>query len=395
MIKNSRMMIKKLRIYKNFTLILIVSFFVYGCNQMISTTLPQYAMVMGAQAALIGSVSGSFGMAALLIRPFSGQLVDNTDKQHLLSFCLSLILLSTIGLILADQIILLILFRCVNGLGWGIGSTLCMTIACGSVPEDKINSAIGLYSISQSIMQALGPSFALYLVNLYGYSMLYFCSFVFVLIALILSFIMKFEFHVPASKKLALKWDQMISRKALLPTFLLFCNGIARASITSFLVIFASSLSITNVGFYFTIQAALILICKPLLSTLADRYGTPHVLIPCELLQILSLFCLSQTQGSGMIALSAVLMGIGTSGSQPLLVGLCVKTAPPEEYGKASNTSYLGEDLAGFFGSNLCGIIVRCYGYRMMYLLFTLPVFVSLLLYIATLLNTAKKVHEV
>ena len=376
--------------YHNFVLILVIGFFIYSCNQSIGTTLPKYANYLGASASWIGAISGSYGMSALLLRPISGQIVDNYNKKKLLTISFSIIFCSALGLIFANKVYQLFLLRCLNGIGWGIGSTLCMTIACSSVPAEKVNSAIGIYSIAQSTAQAVCPAISLFIANNYGYSKIYILSLVLVGIVLVLSLVIDLEFPEPEKRKIDYSFKGLVTKENLLPVSILFCNGLGRASITAFLVIFAESIGLMSVGFYFTIQSVMILVCKPVLSALSDRVGTNKVLIPCEILQIVGLLLIALTKNIFMVLVAAVCMGVGTSGSQPLLIGLCVKSVSKQNYGKASNSTYLAEDVANFLGSNICGIVDELFGHRIMFAICTVPIIVALGLYVKLLKNRIK-----
>jgi len=79
--------------------------------------------------------------------------------------------------------------------------------------------------------------------------------------------------------------------------------------------------------------------------------------------------------------LAALLLGAGTAGDQPVLMSECIRRSPPDQRGRASNTSYLGIDIGGFVGSNLAGLVVSHVGYRRLYLIFMLPVLAATVIY--------------
>ena len=369
--------------YRSFIMIFLIAFFVYCSNMMINTTIAKYADHLGATSAIVGTVSGSFAMMALIMRPFSGQAVDNLNKKHLLSLSMGIILLSTIGLSYANQVYQLILFRGLNGFGWGIGSTLCMTIATNSVPREKMTTGIGIYSMGQTIAQATAPSIALAIVAASTYNYLYRINVILMVVALILSFFIKIDNNV-SNKQFKFSFDltKMIAIPAIMPATLTLCNNLARSAITAFLVLYAESLGIVNVGFYFTIQALTLLISRPLISVLADKYGVNKVLVPCEILQMSALFILFIANGPIYFIMAAFLMGLATAGIQPTLMGLCVNSVTPDQRGIASNTSYVGTDIGGFLGANMAGVIVGILGYRKMFLVAIVPVLLSLIAYL-------------
>ncbi len=358
---------------KQFVAIFVIAFLAYLSNGMVAQTLPKFAKTLGATSQVIGTLSGIFAMCALLMRPVSGQLVDNENKKMLLRVCIGIIMVSVTGLIFSHEVWLLILFRGVNGLGWGIGSTLCMTIASNCFTLEQMGTGISIYGLGQTIAQAVGPPIALQIASLFGFNFLYQFNMVICTIAFILTFFIKIE-EEKKQKKYSVSFKQMVSIPAIAPAAVTLCNSIAMSSITAFLVIFADSISVANIGIYFTIQAIAVLVVRPVMGKLLDKYGLLKVLIPCEIFMILALALIFFANSLVHFIIAAVLMGSGTAGSQPALMSECIKRSPSNQRGRASNTSYIGTDIGGFLGSNLAGVVVAMVGYRNLYLLFILPI---------------------
>lgn len=377
--------------YGAFTTIFIVSFLVYCSNQMVGATISKFADYMGATASLVGTVAGSFQMVALFIRPVSGQAVDNGNKKFLLSFSMFVILISTVGLLYSDSVFLLILFRGINGLGWGIGSTLLMTLATGFFPKERINTGIGIYSMGQTAAQAIAPSIALSIVALKGYNYLYRYNVILMIGAFILSLFVKVDTTKNKDYQYSFKIKDIVAKEAFMPATLQFCNQIANAAVTAFLVLFAESIGIVNVGFYFTLRAIVLFGCRPIISYMADRIGTNKILIPCEILQILSFVALVFASNEFYFIISAVLMGISISGTQPALMSLCLNSVPENLRGKASNTNYLVTDLGGFIGSNIAGVVAGLVGYRNLFAIFIIPCVLCLFIYLTYIKRYTKQ----
>lgn len=368
--------------YGAFVIIFLVAFLVYCSNQMVGATISKFANYMGATSTLIGTVAGSFQMVALLIRPISGQTVDHANKKKLLFFSMFIILISTVGLTFSSTVTSIILFRGINGLGWGIGSTLLMTLATNFFPKEKTNTGIAIYSMGQTIAQAIAPTIALSIVDMQGFNNLYKYNSVLMLGACILTLFVQIEDTSDKNYKYSFKLENMIAKEAILPATLQFCNQISNAAITAFLVLYAEEIGIVNVGFYYTIRACILFAFRPLIASLADRLGTNRVLVPCEILQILSFAALVVAQGSFEFVISAIFMGISMSGSHPALMSLCMNSVEKERRGVASNTNYLVTDLGGFLGSNVAGAIAGFVGYRSLFAIFIIPLVICLLIYL-------------
>lgn len=374
---------KKESILKNrqFVAIFVIAFFVYFSNGMLSQTLPKYAHDLGATSQIIGTLSGIFATCALLMRPFSGQLVDNEDKKILLRITIGIILISVSGLTFSKQIWMLIVFRGLNGIGWGIGSTLCMTIASSCFPQEGLGAGIGIYGLGQTIAQAFAPMIALQVVQFYSFNFLYRFNVVICIAAFILTYFIKVEETPDKKSRYSFKLTEIVCYPAIPPAMMTLCNSIAQASITSFLVIFAESISIMKIGIFFTIQACTVFIARPFVGKMTDRYGLLKVLIPCELSLISGLIIIFFANNLWFFIVAAMFVGTGTAGAQPALMSECMKRAPAEQRGRASNTSYIGTDIGVTIGSNLAGLVVGLVGYRYMFLLFIIPIVISTVIY--------------
>lgn len=359
---------------RQFLSIFVIAFLIYCSSQMLSLTLPKYANELGASSQAVGLLAGIFAMCALCMRPISGQVVDNESKKAMLRIVLLVILVSVFGLTMAKDYWLLVMFRGLNGLAWGIGSTLCMTIATNCFSQENMATGIGIYGLGQTIAQTLAPTFALPFAQKFGYNTLYWGNVALILTCLGLTFFMQVEEPRKEKRHYSFNLRTMVHMPALLPASLTMCNNIAKSSITAFLVIFAGGMNIENIGLYFTIQAVTIFVCRPFLSKMADRFGLLKMLIPCEALCIVGLALIAFSQSLPTFLVAAVLMGMSAAGEQPILMAECVKSADAQNRGRASNTSYIGTDVGNFIGSNLAGVLVAALGYRNMYLASIIPV---------------------
>lgn len=365
-----------------FIVIMIIAFFNYNSSTMLSITLPKFANELGASSQAVGLLSGIFAMCALMMRPFSGQIVDNENKLVMLRICLSVILVSLFGLTISKQYWMLLVFRGMNGFAWGVGSTLMMTLASSCFSDLNMATGIGIYGIGQTLARTVAPMFALPFASKYGYNNLYYVNVALMSVCLLLTFFLKVEYHPPKKRAYSLKLDKIIHVPALLPASVVLCNSITKGSINAFLVIYALDMDVQNIGIYFTVQAITVFAFRPVVSYLSDKLGPVKVLIPCEILILVSMLTIAKAQALPMFIVAAVLMGLALAGEQPILMAECVKSAPKEKRGNASNTSYIGVDLGIFIGSNLAGLLVASLGYKNMFTVMAIPIVFSTILFL-------------
>ena len=367
--------------YQQFIIISIIAFVIYLSNQMVSTTISKYAHSMQATSQLIGLIGGMFGIVALFTRPFSGQVVDKKNNKVLMFICITLLLLSNICLVIAKNEVYLLLSRAINGFGWGFGSTLCMTTACNALTKEKMASGIAIYTLAQTLAQVLGPYLAVKIIELQSYKHLYYVTTVLMLISFILAFIFKTNMKEKKDAKYSLSIREMFAFDAMIPTLISVSNAMDNAAVTAFILLYADSLGIKNISYFFSLQAIAVLTCRPLISKLINDRNINYIIVVSEMIIIAGLVNLFFATSLIYFIVSAILLGIGRSGAQPAIVSLCVTLVPSDQRGKATNTNYAGHDIGQFIGANFAGFIAGTFGYKYIFLFITLPIIFALFIF--------------
>ena len=206
---------------KQFIMIFIVAFLVYTSATMLNLTLPKYANDLGATAQAVGLLAGVFQIAALMMRPVSGQIVDNENRLIMLRVVLAIVLFSVVGIMLSGTYWSLVAFRALHGLAWGIGSTLFMTIASSCFSHKNMTAGIGIYGLGQVFAQTLAPMFAVPVALKYGYSTLYIGNVILISACLVITLFMHVETPKREKRTYSYNLKNMIYRPALLPASLL------------------------------------------------------------------------------------------------------------------------------------------------------------------------------
>ena len=370
--------------YQQFTIISIIAFVIYLSNQMVSTTISKYANSMQATPQIIGLIVGVFGVMALFTRPFAGQVVDKKNNKVLMFMCISILLLSNICLIIAKNEFYLLLSRAFNGFGWGFGSTLCVTTACNALPKENMASGIAIYSLAQTLAQVLGPYLAVKIIELLSYKNLYYITTVLMMVAFMLTFIFKTDMKGKKDTKYSLSIKEMFAFDVIIPALISVSNSMENAAVTAFILLYADSLGVKNVSYFFSLQAFTILAVRPLMSKIVTNRNINSVIVISEIIIIAGLVNLFFAKSLIYFIFSAILFGIGRAGSQPYIISLCVNLVSTDERGKATNTNYAGYDIGQFMGANFAGFIAERFGYKYIFLFVTMPMIMALFIFVRT-----------
>lgn len=140
------------------------------------------------------------------------------------------------------------------------------------------------------------------------------------------------------------------------------------ATVSSFLLIYAESIGVGGLSYFFTIQAIAIIVTRPFVS----KYIKNDTLIPFtlvgEVFIITGLILLFLTHRSLGFLIAACCFGLGKSLYQPALMSMCIETAGKENRGRASNTAYACNDIGQFLGSYLAGVFAAAFGLKYAFL---------------------------
>lgn len=371
---------------KTFFLVLSVSFLMFLSMYMLLPTLPLYAQTLGGSETIAGTIVGIFTFSAVLIRPWFGNLLDRRGRKPILCLGLGLFLISSLFYHLAFTVILLLLLRAVQGIGWGASTTAASTIASDVIPADRRTEGMGYYGIASTIAMSLGPALGLYLVKYTDYALLFTASAIIAALGLAVSLLINYETPPPKPAKATPAASKVILEKtALPPSIVLFFITLTYGGIVSFLPAYAAYRGVEDIGVFFTVYALVLLLSRPIIGKLADRYGIKQFLAPGIVLLAGALLLLAETWTLPMFLLVAVLYGLAFGTVQPILNALVISLSPPERRGAANATFAMAMDLGIGLGAVVLGFIVQKLGFEAMYLSSAVFALLALIMYFALL----------
>ena len=153
----------------NYIKIWTTNFLVHFSFMLIVPLLPLYlSETFGATKDTIGMVLTGYTIMALVIRPFSGYMVDNFPRKTVLVVCGALFFSIFVGYIVAGSLAAFAIFRTLHGAPFGATTVAASTVAIDVVPSSRRGEAIGYYGLSNNLAMALGPAIAIVLLGAFG-----------------------------------------------------------------------------------------------------------------------------------------------------------------------------------------------------------------------------------
>ena len=331
-----------------------------------------YAVVLGATLAAAGVLAGLSNGASLALRPFSGNLSDRFDKKTVLVASTAAFVVSSLGCALTQNLWLIGFFIILQGVAFAFKSALVIGLARMVVSKERTGSAIGWLSIAFTIASALGPTIGSAVGDSVGYSACFLISAVILGIGLALAI----TFRAPEESKahnISLEKGKKRTAKDILESMFYLpavpcslVDGLANAAQgTNVALIFliATQEGIDGVALYFVIYAVTCAVSRPASGRLNDKYGA-IVVAPMFAMAIVGMVILVFTSSFIGVCISAALMGLGQAPIHSVMQAESVRTAKPEEIGRAANTSYVFPDVGMWLGPAIGGAVMGILGGR-------------------------------
>jgi MFS family permease len=345
----------------------------YAIYSMNTLTGP-FADSLGATPAVVGLVSSLFALTALLFKLVSAPTIDAFRRKWVLLLALGIVLIACLFYASSRSIAELIVARLLTGIALAFLPTVCFVIAADTLPAEHMGKGMGYFAIGTVVTQALAPVVGLRLVAMVGFNETF--SIIAALIAATIVFTAwsRLGAALP-TRPFSFRPDSIFSGTVIVPAILLLVEAMVWCQVNSFLVLFGETQGVPaqQLGLFFMMLGLALIVSRPLIGHLADRYGSSRVLLSSMCFLALSFLVISCSHSLPMFLASALLAAFGYAGCQPALMAICLRRVPVERRGAASCTAYMGQDIGNLVGGVLGGSLVQFFGYANMWRLMLVP----------------------
>lgn len=273
-------------------------------------------------------------------------------------------------------ILLLLALRMVHGVSWAFATTSVGTAITDLIPASRRGEGMGWYGMAMTVAMAIGPMLGTALASGDSFHTLFLVAAGLSLAAWVLAFMTK----VPFQPKLSAGRIRLIEPSVLPVTVAIFFLAVAYGGITTFLPLFAASISV-NPGTFFLVYAIALTLIRPLAGKLSDRFGEAAVIMPSLVITALSLLLLSLSDSLVGLIAAAILYGIGFGSAQPALQAATLRIAPEDRRGAANASFMTAFDLGIGLGAIMLGWVSEQTGYPLLFAIASVSVVVSLFIF--------------
>ena len=309
-----------------------------------------FATDLGVSEAQIGLLTACFSLAPLFLAVFAGRFIDHFGEKlpvlvgsaALAVALIAIYALPYLGTVYVAQLLL-------------GGAQLLTFVAlqnrvASSVPPEERNQAVASFSLYASIGSMVGPLLGGYATEHFGFTLSYLLFSIFALYPLLISVLL-----IPSARR---EDDENSKSHSLKQLFGI--QGLTQAIVISMLILaaldifyvyfplYASSIGLTPsaIGWVLTMFSLATMVSRIVLPKLVAQFGKNNVLFYFMLGGAIFYSLVPLFKGLILLAMVAILIGLGLGVVQPLTIIICYNLAPAGRTGEVLATRMAGNRLA-------------------------------------------------
>jgi MFS family permease len=329
-------------------------------------TLPIYLSSVEATEVEIGILIGAFGISSLILRPIVGRAIPKVPEKIFMVAGAILFVLTSMAYLFATPFWSFFIVRIFQGVGSAFFSTAAIILVSNITPDISRGQSIGYFFLSFNISMALAPPFGMFLINHFGFTILFLVCAVLSLCSLLISSKLRTNDVKPMADA-SIEDSSFFSPKAFPPIFVYFLAHIIWGALTTFFPLHAINHGVTNPGLFFAAYAIVLILGRALGGRILDVYSRDKVILPCLIAYIIAMAVLAFSKSLQMFIVVAVIQGIGHAFLMPALVAYTLDLAGSSRGTSIGLLSAAG-DLGMVLGPIMMGIILSFTNFTGMFL---------------------------
>lgn len=343
------------------------NFLLFFSFYLLTPLLPIYLDAQfGADKDMIGLVLSGYVIAALIVRPFSGFIVDSFNRKKVLVTCFFFFFICFTGYVGAGTLLMFAIVRTIHGLPFGATTVANSTVAVDVLPSSRRNEGIGFYGLSNNLAMAVAPSAGIWIYGATGnFTLLFWISLGVALLGFWCSTAIRVPYRKPVEGKPHLSMDHFFLTRAWMMAVNILLFGLCWGVMSNYVALYGKQqLGIVDgTGIFFALLSAGLFVSR-LYGVKGLRAGklTENALEGAIISTVgYTLFALAP--GIWAFYLSALLIGLGNGRMYPAFLNMFISVARHDQRGTANSSILTSWDVGMGLGILLGGILSQYFGY--------------------------------
>ena len=334
------------------------SFTVFLSAFQLLPTAPFHILELGGSTFASGLFLGFLTYSSAFSAPITGAYADRVGSRRVLIVSsLALVLFSLLYAVITDVRVLLALVL-VHGVFWSGLLSASAAYMTNLLPEGRRAEGIGYWGLSTLAAIAVAPTVGFWV---YSRGWIWLCV-LSAALNLVMALIATRLEEQPRQAPEPGKREGLLEWRVLVISITLALYSFGYGGLTSFTALYADASGAPK-SLYLTTLAIVILITRPVLGRLGDRFGYRNVFIPCLALIACGLGVLAFGGTRTYILASAIIFGIGFGTAYPTYVGYVMKGVSATRRGAAFGAILAAFDTGIGTGSTTMGWLIQRHGF--------------------------------
>ena len=336
----------------------------------------------GATKDVIGLVLSGYTITALLVRPFSGFVVDSFPRKTVLMLSFGVFAIFFAGYLAASTLLLFTIVRTLHGGPFGALTVSNSTVAIDVLPSSRRTEGIGYYGLSNNLAMAIAPTIGIFIYQLtHSFEFLFWLALIVATIGWLIdsTVVLKPRAANKASQSTTssqtrLSLDRFFLTRGWLLGLNMVAFGFSFGVLSNYLAIYGKEvMGITGgTGTYFML-CSVGLILSRLQGSKALREGrVTHNAATGMVISLVgyTIFIFMPTLFAGNHAAimigyygSALLIGLGNGHMWPAFQNMTINVATNKQRGTANSTILISWDIGMGLGILVGGIVAELISY--------------------------------
>lgn len=352
----------------NYWKVMTSNFLLFFAFYILTPLLPLYLdEQFHADKDIIGIVLSGYVIATLLIRPFSGFIVDTFNRKKVLMLCFFAFFICFAGYIGAGTLLMFAIVRTMHGIPFGATTVANSTVAIDVLPSSRRNEGIGFYGLSNNLAMAIAPSAGIYIYSATSnFGLLFWIALTLALAGFFCSTTVQLPKRATVPGKPKLSLDHFFLGKAWLMAINICFFGLCWGVMSNYVAIYGKEqLGITDgTGLFFMILSTGLVIAR-LFGRKRLRAG--KITQSCAIgvcLSLIGYVLFASGLGTWSYYLSALFVGLGNGQMYPAFLNMFISVARHDQRGTANSSILISWDLGMGLGILLGGFVVEYINYQ-------------------------------
>jgi MFS family permease len=329
--------------------------------------LPIYLTRLGSNEGEVGVLVGIFGVSALVSRLLAGGMLTKYSEKSVLISAALLFAVTFPACIVLRPFWPLFAVRLFQGVALACFDTAALALVVKVTPLTYRGRALGYFMLAPGLATVMAPSFGMFFVNRFNFTIFFLFCISMSLCALPLFSMLKGQEIVRPGTGAPTRNTFFLERKIIVPAMSAFFYNFVTGSIGAFFPIYAIQSGVANPGYFFSASAMMVIAGRALGGKIQDVWSRERIILTFTLTSMVAMVILSFSRTLPMFIFVGLLWGTGVAFIFPVSMAYALDYAGSSG-GTAVGTFRAFMDLGSALGPMVVGTIVPLTGYRIMFL---------------------------